>query len=332
MEWPTRYQVKRWIKDFFYFPRSDRKVLLVMCMAFTGMAFYLLWQLFRPVPQIYPLTIEQRAQLDTFLAHIDQAKQIRQDSFQSLRSVIRFQEDRQEVDLFLFDPNTADSLQLARLGFRTWQIKNLLKYRSKGGRFRKPEDLARLYGLSPEFYERLKPYIRIDIKELALSESRKKINVNSFANKASMADTFRVVRDSSARPSKFSEGVIVDLNQADTGLLKRIPGIGTSYARMIINYRERLGGYVRVEQLLELEQLPDRITRWFCVSGSPQPLLINKLSVAQLKRHPYLNFYQARVVVEHRRKYGPLRSLDELSLYAEFSPADLDRLRPYVQF
>lgn len=67
-----------------------------------------------------------------------------------------------KTELFYFDPNTADSAQFARLGILPRQIHNIYKYRAKGGRFRKPKDLSRIYGLSEEKYNELEPYIRIE--------------------------------------------------------------------------------------------------------------------------------------------------------------------------
>lgn len=337
MDWPTKYQIKRWFKDFFYFPKSDRKVLLLLCVLFTGIVLYKLWQVCRPVEGIRPLTRQERTRLDSFLTRVEEGRQARADSFARVRVAKRFSDSRSETTLFFFDPNTADSVQLSRLGFRSWQIRNLVKYRNHGGLFRQVADLSRLYGMEPEFYERLKPYVRIapryseNTDRLARTETPEKPHKTMYGSQE-WTKSRHTGRDTAQRLSKFSEGVVVDLNQADTSLLKRIPGIGSAYARMIISYRERLGGYVNPEQLLELEMLPERITRWFCVSGAPRPILVNEWPVTRLKRHPYLNFYQARVLVDHRRKYGPLHSLDELSLYPEFTASDLERLQPYVQF
>lgn len=111
------------------------------------------------------------------------------------------------------------------------------------------------------------------------------------------------------RQEKFPEGIRVELNTADTATLKKIPGIGSYYARRIVDYRNRLGGFVSVAQLKEMGELPENIGRWFTVSPAVhRPLLVNRMSVEVLRCHPYLNFYQSRVIVEHRRKYGPIKS------------------------
>ena len=59
---------------------------------------------------------------------------------------------------------------------------------------------------------------------------------------------------------------------------------------------------------------------------------LNKSSIERLKSHPYMNFYQAKVIVEYRKKKGKLSSLKQLALYDEFTAKDLEKLTPYVCF
>lgn len=224
-------------------------------------------------------------------------------------------------ETFFFDPNTADSTELLRLGLRPWQVRNIYKYRARGGRYHRPEDFFRLYGLTQGDYDRLYPYIRIADEYKLLSDVRPH-SAQETAEDAQIP-----------RSEKFEEGVQVDLNTADTATLKKIPGIGSYYARKITDYRERLGGFVDLSQLNEVEGLPEGTERWFVLTPDVfRPLPINRMSVDKMRRHPYLNFYQSRVIVEHRRKYGAIKKLQTLSLYEEFTPSDLERLQPYVSF
>ncbi len=223
---------------------------------------------------------------------------------------------------FFFDPNTADSATLLRLGLAPWQVRNIYRYRARGGRYHRPEDFSRLYGLTKGDYDRLAPYIRIADKYKLMSD----LYPRGLPGK----DTAEFYPP---RQEKLPEGTRVELNAADTATLKKIPGIGSYYARKIADYRDRLGGFVSVAQLKELEDLPEDVGKWFTVSPMVRrPLQVNRMSVGALRRHPYLNFYQSRVIVEHRRKYGPIKELRALSLYEEFTPSDLERLRPYVSF
>lgn len=132
---------------------------------------------------------------------------------------------------------------------------------------------------------------------------------------------------------KIRQGEHVVLNMADTMQLKTVPGIGPYFARKIVEYGKRLGGYVSVNQLDEIEDFPLESKRYLVIENpSPKKLNINRLSLNDLKRHPYLNFYQARAITDYRRLHGPLHSLDDLRLSKDFPQEAIERLKPYVEF
>ena len=135
---------------------------------------------------------------------------------------------------------------------------------------------------------------------------------------------------------KFPVGTIVELNQADTLTLKKIPGIGSTFARRIVGYRELLGGFYTVEQLAEVygidEERYNSLSPWFKVDTTRiRPLRVNQLSYKELLRHPYLNASQVRQLDRLRRK-APLQSWNDFILLEEFSTVDYQRLRPYLSF
>lgn len=221
---------------------------------------------------------------------------------------------------FPFNPNTADSATLIKVGLKSWQVKNLLAYRRAGGRWKDADDFKRLYGLPEEEYQRLRPYIQIPppVKDVYFTEKD------------------RVRQDSlrQLRPEKFAELTVLDLNTVDTLTLRKIPGIGVGYSRAIVSYRQRLGGFVSVAQLKDIEGLPDRIEEWFTVDENAEVnrIPINKSDFKTLVRHPYLSYEQVKVITTHIRKYGQLRSWKDLQLYSEFTPQDFERLTPYFVF
>ncbi len=237
------------------------------------------------------------------------------------RAHIYYNVEEQKAERFAFDPNTADSTQMLRLGLRPFIVRNIYKYRAKGGRFRKPEDFARMYGLGKEEYKSLEPYIKIS------SDYQPASSLISETEKSSTP------KDSLRYPVKLSVGEHIALNTADTTTLKQVPGIGSGYARAIVNYRNRLGGYVDVNQLLDIKGIPPEALQYIVLGNSDvKKLDVNHLSLNQLKQHPYLNFYQARALVESRRLHGPLRSAADLRLISDFTEADIKRLIPYLQF
>ena len=115
--------------------------------------------------------------------------------------------------------------------------------------------------------------------------------------------------------------------------MKRVPGIGSYYARRIVAYREKLGGFSSVQQLREIEGMPDEAIPYLTVDPKAiRKLHINKLTLSQLRKHPYLNYYQARDIVDYRRLQGPITSLSQLALLKDFTSHDIERLAPYIEY
>ena len=132
---------------------------------------------------------------------------------------------------------------------------------------------------------------------------------------------------------KLMAGEHVVLNTADTTQLKMVPGIGSYFARKVVQYGERLGGFVSVDQLDEIENFPLDAKDYLVIENAkPHLLNVNTLSLNDLKKHPYINFYQARAITDYRRLHGPLKSLQDLRLSKDFPPEVIARLTPYVEY
>ena len=136
---------------------------------------------------------------------------------------------------------------------------------------------------------------------------------------------------------KFAEGTVIEINTSDTLHLMKIPGIGAAFAKRIVSYRNLLGGYYRLEQLQEVygmyEELYEKAIPYLQTDTSNITLIqVNTASLDKLKSHPYLNFYQAKAIVELRKKKGKLENIHELDLLEEFTPEDLERLKHYLTF
>lgn len=298
-------------KDFFYYTKSERRAVYALCI---GIALLLIaiWM----VPDTSKSLLAETPGVDS-VALKSFEKEVQSKSY-SKREKKRFVAEEIPMSLTAFDPNMADSIELSRLGLPVYVVRNILKYRQKGGRFKTPESFSRIYGLEPDLYERLKPYIRI--AESKVIEVEKK-------------DTMMVREGVEKKTFKYPEGTLVDVNGADTTELKKIPGIGSGIAKAIVSYRSRLGGFYALEQLAEIEYMTPTLMKWFKLEEPVvRPLKVNEAGLETLRSHPYLNFYQAKVIVEHRRKKGKLKSLSQLSLYEEFTEKDLERLSAYLKF
>lgn len=249
-------------------------------------------------------------------------------------------------DSFPFDPNEADSTELLRLGLAPFQVRSIYRYRAKGGRYSSKDDFRRVYRLTNEQWERLKPLIRIgkkyqlvELKESGDPRFRPARRKPSFTD--SIPDTMRHAPDTVLQekprptyPQKLSGDETMDINIADSAQLCRIPGIGPYFSRKIVQYRKRLGGFVSTDQLLQIENFPADALAWMEVgdTASLKKLAINSLTTRKLMKHPYMGYYRASEIADYRRIYGPIKSIDVLKGMSHFSEEDIARLAPYLSF
>lgn len=304
------------LRDLFYVRKSDRQSMLALLVV-AVVAVGVVW-----------LTGRQSE------TSADGADTLNTDGGRQQVARRYYQVEGRRVELFRFDPNTADSTQLLRLGLQPWQVRNIYKYRAAGGIYRRKEDFARLYGLTVKQYRELEPYITIsaDYQPAAIL-----VAASPYDDEPAVArhESFR--RGDSlphrAYQEKIALGETVGLNPLDTSEYKKVPGIGSYFARRIADYGRRLGGYASVDQLDEIVDFPASAKQYFDIGGQHVAKLhINRLSLDELKRHPYINYYQARAIVDYRRQQGPIRDLNELSLLDDFTDEAIRRLRPYVSY
>ncbi|MCR4592979.1 MAG: helix-hairpin-helix domain-containing protein [Bacteroidaceae bacterium] len=244
----------------------------------------------------------------------------------------------EKVETFPFDPNTADSTTLLRLGLASWQVRAIYKYRAKHGRYHTPEEFKRLPGMTYELWDRLGPQVRIARQFQYIDEAEKQSfsqERNALQGREVEKTVLSHQKDSVAeRSRKFDTVTQVDINAADTTELMRIPGIGTYRANKIVEYRRKLGGYRNAEQVMEACAMPDEILQWVKVSAEApvRKVNVNKLSLQRLMSHPYISFYQARAIVEYRKAYGDIKGVEDLKGLEGFTPLKIEKLQAYLEF
>ena len=292
------------IREFFYLQKSDRKVILSLLVVIVSVFTMIFLTGGKDTSMVTP----------------------QKDSLQSVtHKNYYYASSSKKVERFTFDPNTADSTQLLRLGLQPWQVRNIYKYRAAGGIYRQPIDFAKLYGLTIKQYRELEPYIRISSDYLPAStlvKYKPNYSQNTPKDTAEYKPSTKI---------KATEHIV--LNTADSAALITIPGIGPYYARRIVQYGNRLGGYVSIEQLDEIDDFPVEAKQYLVINNpSPKKLNINQLSLNELRRHPYINFYMAKAITDYRRLHGTITSLNELRLIKDFTPEAIKRLTPYITY
>lgn len=216
--------------------------------------------------------------------------------------------------LFEFDPNTADSTALIKLGLKPYVASNIIKFRSKGGYFTTDENFAKVYGLTTQKYEELKPYIKI----------KERLTISRDSTQKKFITTKKT-------------STIIELNTADTTKLMQVYGIGRGYAKAIIRFRNQTGGFVSIEQLKEIygmtEQNYQKIIPYCQVNTSlVKKIAINTASVERLNAHPYLNFYQSKSIYEYRRQKGKIKNIQELNNLRDMNQTTIQKIEPYLSF
>ena len=269
-----------------------------------------------------------------------------------------------------FDPNTADSATLISLGFKPFQVRAMLNYRRNHGRYRTPDDVMHIPGMTDSLFASLQPYIAIDTMPFYRERMERRHYYDSLRTARNQYyDSLRLMRRDSlyavykARhdsanladslwwdsvyqdprvsyvPRVTKKDTILDLNNTDTLELQLIRGVGPYIARAIVRYRCQLGGYVSPLQLKELAATSpllaslDTLTASFvATTDSIHPIAVNHASVRRLAQHPYLTFSQAQAIYDLRHRRMRLHSIDDLRPLKLFTDSDIVRLTPYLSF
>lgn len=220
-------------------------------------------------------------------------------------------------ELFYFDPNTLPAEGWKKLGVREKTANTIHNYISKGGRFYKPEDIGKIWGLHEDEVNRLLPYVRIEANSTADFNTDK----TSVPYKTYDKPKYTIAP--------------VDINEADTSAFIALPGIGSKLANRIVAFRDKLGGFYKVEQIAETFGLPDstyqKIKDKLVISNtSVKKLNINKSTVEELKTHPYIRYNIANAIVQYRTLHGDFLTIDDLKKIMIITDDMYNKAAPYL--
>lgn len=235
-----------------------------------------------------------------------------------------FENPERPLSLFYFDPNVASAAQLQELGMPKFIAERIVKYRSKGGQFRKKEDLQKIYGLQPALYERLEPYISLPEKQA--------FTANNFSKPTETETPPPAFRTPPTAPKLTT----FDINTADTTQLIRLKGIGSKLAARIVKFRDGLGGFNATTQYAEVFGLDSlslsELNRFAEVRTPPKKISINTASPEELDRHPYLSKRQADIIVRYREQHGAYTSAQDLLKIKILDEKLVNKIAPYLAF
>jgi competence protein ComEA len=325
----------RWLRRYFGFSRRETSGFVVLLTLLV--ALLVLPPLVRPRLATYNPATDQQ-QLDALATELAAQRQVRPTYASNNRYPRRAYVPRErvpQVALAPFNPNSFAVLDWQARGLPEWLAKRLVKYRDVVGGFRAKEQIRKAYGLSDTTYARLAPYIQLP-EQLPAHATR------PYASHYPAGSNFPAHAEASAAPSKFTRKPRnlqpFDLNAADTTQLMQIRGIGRGLSGRVVEYRQRLGGFLRAEQLSEIYSLrdaPDLVDSLhkytFVRSGfAPAMLDVNNAPFEILQAHPYMGKRLARVLVAYRQQHGPFRQPTDLRQIRILDEATYLKIQPYL--
>lgn len=336
-------QVRAFIADTFAIGHKEATgVLALLVLIVLFLTSPLLYSLLRPTRSQNTSTSDQR-KLDSLLTKMkldgaadDKARY--GDTRQSDR-LRRGDDERQtseryqEVKPFPFDPNTVSVAGWQQLGLPRWLAERIDKYRSKGGQFRKKEDLLKIYDFPPEAYETLEPYIQLPSAAAGLARGSAAPNRPDIATSGTSPGA-----PSAPTRERYVKPIIqpFDINTADTTQLIALKGIGSKLAARIVQYRDGLGGFLSSDQYTEIYGLDSinlaELTLYAKVQSAVRKTPINTASAGDLDRLPYLSRRQAEVIVNYRNQHGAYVSPESLKAVKVLNARTIEQITPYLSF
>jgi competence protein ComEA len=317
--------MKRFLSSYFSFTKKERTgtIVLVILIAF-----------FLALPFFYPLFIKQKtydhSQFQKEIAslqpaHKDSSSFQKDDSYNDddkyntsyyNEPSERKTNDEIKGELFYFDPNTLNEDGWKRLGVKDKTIQTIQKYLSRGGRFKNPEDISKIWGLSPTLVQRLTPYVKIE-------------NTNVLNQNQSYQPTYE-------KKEYKKEIIPIDINTADTTAFIALPGIGSKLANRIVTFRNKLGGFYKIDQLAETWGLPDstfQLIKPGLILNDPaiKQININSATLDELKAHPYIRYYVANAIVQYRAQHGNFSSVNDIKNIKLVTDSIFQKAAPYLK-
>lgn len=305
--------MKQRIKDYLSFTKSERNGIIILISLIIIILFIPRFFVADKKPEevsseLYKMEIEE------FLKD-DRANESYENKWQEANS---YDKKNSRFSPETFNPNSLDKDGWVRMGFSPKQADVILKYRNKGGHFTKKEDFKKLFIIDDEVYRIFEPYIVIEEKDRIADRPYDAVTHVPGQTKYSGTIAYKV-----------------ELNSSDSMELLKIRGIGPVFARRIIKYRDKLGGFSGVAQLSEVYGMDSArfssiISQVMVDTSLISMININNATMGELRMHPYIDYYLAKAIMDKRIQQGGFKSVEDLKSIKLVNQNNYRRLRPYL--
>lgn len=314
--------MKKFIADYFSFTKRERSGIIILLSLILLFIF---------IPFLFPFFIKEKKQNTTAFANDIATLQIKsidsgnnyanknfdENNYQNFYqpSEKNYYANQTKGELFPFDPNTLDEAGWKRLGVKDKTIATIKNFTSKGGKFRQPEDLSKIWGLHEDEVQRLIPYVQI----------QNTFTQNNYEKKEYVPTVY----------PKYTPS-IVDVNESDTTAWIALPFIGSKLAQRIIEYRKKLGGFNSIDQVGETWGLPDSTfqkikPRLALKNPAVNTMNINTATLEELKAHPYLRYTIGNAIFQYRLQHGNYSSVSDLKKLMLVTDEIYNKAAPYLR-
>lgn len=314
------------IKDYFAFTKKEQRGLIVLL---GLMLLSILINIFLPwlVPEKEFDITPFKNEVEQFLASVESADSLeKQNNFNNYKPNDLNEHTVLQAFInspFYFDPNKLTSDDWKAMGMDDRIAGNIVRYREKGGEFRDKEGFKKIYGMTGEIFSILEPYLKFEAKE---TKSR-------FPNSDSS-----YFADHSYKKEKVEipETVLVELNSTDSVILLTLNGIGPSFAGRIIRYRDRLGGFYKPEQLLEIKGMDSLRYNGIRDQISTDPALIsqmdlNSVAFKEMLKHPYFEYYLVKAIFQKKDELKGFDSVGQIKSLSVMYEELYDKISHYLK-
>ena len=285
-------------EDPFVISKRSKRGLLVLILASLGLIFFPRVYMFFQKEEAFVINSEKIAEFER--TH----KKFKKRNYSNYYS----KKKKYKAPVSKFNPNNYSLSDWMNLGLSEKQSVVVLKFSSRG--IYSEQDLKRIFVIPDVLFELIRDSV------VYPERFQNSPNQESFKKQAKQI-------------------TLINLNTADTTEFMKIYGIGAFYAKQIIRYREKLGGYFTKEQLFEVWKMTteayDKIKDHVFISEKDvKRININSVTIEELKVHPYLKWNQANSIIKMRIQRNGFKNIEELKESVLIDSETYEKLFPYL--
>jgi competence ComEA-like helix-hairpin-helix protein len=285
-------------EDPFVISKRSKRGLLVLILASLGLIFFPRVYMFFQKEEAFVINSEQIAEFERTHRKFEKRNYY---NYYSKKKKYKAPDSK-------FNPNTYTLSDWTNLGLSEKQSVVILKFTARG--IYTEEDLKRIFVIPDVLFELIRDSV------VYPERFQNTLNQESYKKQAKQI-------------------TLINLNTADTTEFMKIYGIGAFYAKQIIRYREKLGGFFKKEQLLEVWKMTpeayDKIKDHVFISEKDvKRININSVTIEVLKVHPYLKWNQANSIVKMRIQRNGFKNIEEIKESVLIDSETYEKLFPYL--